>query len=449
VSNIFRYEIATGELEAVSNAETGLFRPIPMADGSLLAFEFTGQGFQPVQFDPQPLEDVSNVLFLGNEIVQRHPVVREWSVVKTLREQPYEEIITHEGKYRPYQHMGLTSAYPVLMGYRDELALGYTWRWSDPTLLHRLDVTAGYSWDSPSDEQFHLDVKYEAINWWLRYWHNFADFYDLFGPTERARKGDAFFVGYDRALIYDLPRRLDFYSELAWYTGLDTLPNNQNRPTFFIDEILTFKAGLEYSNTNKSLGAVDHEKGWEWQLETRVDHSEFETIPKLRGGIDFGFALPWKHASVWFYNHLGWADGDRLDPLTNYYFGGFGNNYVDDREVKRYREYYSMPGFEIDQIGGREFGKMTAEFNFPPIRFREAGKPSLFLKHIRPSIFVSGLITDPGEVFERTTSSAGAQLDLEFTLIHRLPMTLSVGWGVGYEDGDKHDEEWMISLKIL
>src|SRR5690606_30047037 len=33
VSNIFRYELATQELEAVSNAETGFFRPIPRVQG--------------------------------------------------------------------------------------------------------------------------------------------------------------------------------------------------------------------------------------------------------------------------------------------------------------------------------------------------------------------------------------------------------------------------------
>ncbi len=43
VSNIFRYELATGELEAVSNAETGFFRPIPMADGTLIVQEYTGR----------------------------------------------------------------------------------------------------------------------------------------------------------------------------------------------------------------------------------------------------------------------------------------------------------------------------------------------------------------------------------------------------------------------
>jgi len=449
VSNIFRYELATGDLEAVSNAETGFFRPMPLANGKLLVFEFTGQGFLPVEIDPVPLQDLSSVLFLGNEIVKKHPVVKDWSVVKTLRDQPFEEIVTARYKYRPYQHMGFTSGYPVLLGYRNDLALGYSMRVSDPTTLHHVDITAGYSWDSPSNQQLHFDIRYEAVNWWLRYWHNYADFYDLFGPTERARKGDAFFVGYDRPLIYDLPRRLDLHSEVAWYTGLDTLPDAQNRPTFLIDKILTARTSLEYEYIEKSLGAVDHEKGWQWLAEARVDHSEFDTIPKLRGGINFGFALPWKHASVWFYNQAGWADGNRLDPLTNYYFGGFGNNYVDDGDVKRYREYYSMPGFEINEVGAREFGKVTAEFNFPPIRFREAGRPGFFLKHIRPSLFASRLITDPGKVFERNLTSLGVQLDLEFTMVHRLPMTLSAGWGVGYEDGKKHDDEWMLSLKIL
>ena len=42
VSNIFRFEPATGELEAVSNAETGFFRPIPMADGTLIVQEYIG-----------------------------------------------------------------------------------------------------------------------------------------------------------------------------------------------------------------------------------------------------------------------------------------------------------------------------------------------------------------------------------------------------------------------
>jgi len=180
-----------------------------------------------------------------------------------------------------------------------------------------------------------------------------------------------------------------------------------------------------------------------------ADHANNDTIPKLRLGLDFGFALPWKHSSVWFYNSAGIADGERLNTLTNYYFGGFGNNYVDDGDVKRYRKFYSMPGFEIDAISARDFVKSTAEWNLPPVRFKSVGTPGFFLSWVRPAVFVSTLWTDPAERFDRTFTSAGFQLDLHFTLGHRHAMTLSAGYAAGYKGSDKLDDEIMISLKIL
>jgi hypothetical protein len=449
VSNIIRFEIETGEIEAVSNAETGLFRPVPLADGRLLVYEYTDSGFVPTIIDPVPVENVSSITFLGNEIAKKHPIVRSWNTVGSLRKIDPDALVGESREYHPNRELTWAGGYPIIEGYRDDIALGYFTRWQDPVGFNSVELSATYSWDSPTNERLHFDAKYQGRNWWFRYWHNFADFYDMFGPTERARKGDAYMVGYNRPIIFDRPRRLDFYASTAYYTGLDTLPDNQNRPTLLIEDILEVKSGLNYSNTRRSLGAVDHETGWQWTLEGRADRSRFDTVPKIRGELDFGFALPWKHASVWFYTHAGRAVGDTLDPLANYYFGGFGNNDVDDGDVKRYRSYYSLPGFEIGEIAGREFGKVTAEFNLPPLRFREVGSPGFYLSHVRPAVFVSGLITDPGEEFERTTSTAGAQLDLAFTFMHRLPMTLSVGWARGFEDGDKHGDEWMISLKIL
>ena len=102
VSNIFRFEIETGDLEAVSNAETGFFRPVPLDDGSLMVFEYTGQGLVPTIIDPVPLDDVSTITFLGAEIARRHPIVKEWNVVGTLDKLIHEELITNRGKYRPY-----------------------------------------------------------------------------------------------------------------------------------------------------------------------------------------------------------------------------------------------------------------------------------------------------------------------------------------------------------
>jgi hypothetical protein len=450
VSNIFRYEIATGDIEAVSNAEIGFFRPLPLDDGSLMVFEFTGQGFVPAIIDPVPLEDVSAIAFLGTEVVKKHPVVKDWAV-GSPKKVPLDDLITNRGKYVPRKELELSSGYPIIEGYRDTVALGYNWNIQDPLGLNSLSINASYSPDSSldSEERIHADIEYSMLNWRFRYWHNLADFYDLFGPTERARKGDAFIVTHDRSLIFDGPRKMNLEVGAGYYTGLDTLPNNQNVPTSF-EDLASARAELVYTHTRKSLGAVDHEKGFRWDVVGYADYADSDFVPKVRAGFDFGFALPWRHSSVWLYNAAGVSDGERDNSLANWYFGGFGNNYVDDGEVKRYREFYSFPGFEIDEIDGQDFFKSVLEWNLPPIVFRKVGTPSFYLTWLRTALFAGGLITDIGDDnYEETYASFGIQVDLQFTVVHRLPMTLSFGFAQGYVDGDKYDDEWMISLKIL
>jgi len=450
ISNIFRYEIETGDLEAVSNAESGFFRPIPMADGSLIVFEFTGQGFVPSFIDPKPLDDVSAVTFLGSEVAKKHPVVTEWGVGSPA-DVPLDDLITEEGLYIPHRELQGMGRYPIIEGYRDTVALGYNWEFTDPILFNTLTMNASYSIDGSlsSSERLHADIEYEMMDWRFRYWHNNADFYDLFGPTKRSRKGDAFIVGYNKALIFDLPRRMDLEAGAAYYTGLDTLPNNQNVPTSF-EKLASAAVELKYTHTRKSLGAVDHEKGFRWNAGGFLDYADSELVPKFHAGFDFGFALPWKHSSVWFYNSAGVSGGDRDNTLGNWYFGAFGNNYVDDREIKRYREFDSFPGFDIDQINGQDFAKSMLEWNLPPVIFSEVGVPGFYLTWMRTALFAGVLMTDLGnDEFEETYMSLGVQVDFEFTVVHRLPMTISFGFGQGYVDGKKYDNEWMISLKIL
>jgi hypothetical protein len=224
---------------------------------------------------------------------------------------------------------------------------------------------------------------------------------------------------------------------------------NQNVATTVFKDILHAQLGLSYTNTRKSLGAVDHEKGLRWDLAASSDHANSETFNKVGVGLDFGLALPWKHSSLWFYNAAGSASGNKVNPLASFYFGGFKNNYVDDNEVKRYREPYSMPGFEIDALNGRSFFKSVVELNLPPKRFRAFGSPGLFASWLRPAFFVAGLWTDPSVGENRDFTSAGFQLDVDFTVGHRHSMTLSAGFAAGFEDGDRQDDEIMFSLKIL
>ncbi len=450
VSNVFRFEIATGDMEAITNAETGFFRPMPMDDGSLMVFEYTGDGFLPTLLsDPVPLQDLSAISFFGSELVKKHPVIGTWGAGSPDRIDLAPKIIS-EAAYEPFNRIAFETAYPMVEGYKDSGALGYAARWSDPLNLNSIELDLSYSIDDTLDtnEKLHADLTYHHMDWQLRYWHNDADFYDLFGPTKRSRKGDAFIVSYKTPLTYDPPKRLDLSADLAYYTGLDTLPVNQNIETG-INKMWSGNVGLSYSDVRQSQGAVDDEKGIAWQAQTMADYADGTFYPKLKLGLNLGFELPIKHSSVWLYNTAGAAEGNRADVFTNYYFGGFGNNTIDDGSVKRYRGSSSMPGFEIGEISGRSFAKSLLELNLPPIRFNEVGSQSFYLSHIRPAIFAGALMTDPGNAFEETYGTVGAQIDLSFTMLYRLPMTISLGVAQGIASGNRGDTEWMLSLKIM
>jgi hypothetical protein len=450
VSNIYRYEIQTGKTEAVSNAVTGFFRPIPREDGSLIVYEYTGQGFLPVTIEPKPTDNLGTIKFMGNEVVKAHPIVKTYAVGSPSHV-PLDSLITNRGMYVPRDELRLASVYPMVQGYKSHPSFGGYALFADPMEFNRVTVNLGYS---PSErlrpaERWHLDTEYKTIDWSFRYWHNVGDFYDLFGPTERSRKGDAFLTTFKRALIYDTPRELDFEAKAAYYMGLDTLPGEQNVQAG-VKNIFSQSAALHFTDTSKSQGSVDHELGYEWDLAANNDYAKAENHVQVQGGLNFGFPLDWTHASLWSYSAVGAAAGDRNDPLTYFYFGGFKNNYVDDKEVKRYREFDTFPGFTIDEISARNFVREMAEFNLPPLRFEDVGTPTFFLQSLRPAVFAGMLWVDPGsDATERMLGTIGAQLDLNFTLAHRLPMVFSIGYAAGIEDKSLHSDEWMISLKIM
>ena len=166
-------------------------------------------------------------------------------------------------------------------------------------------------------------------------------------------------------------------------------------------------------------------------------------------GLDLGTALPWGNSSAWIYLHAGTVTGERANPLAAFYFGSFRNNYVDDRSEKRYRELESFPGFEIDEIAARRFGKATAEINLPPIRFAEVGTPAFYLSHIRPAAFAGVMATEAPDGRSHRYYDLGGQLDFNFTVALRLPMVLSVGAAAGWEDGEYRKTELLASLKIM
>jgi len=451
VSNIFRYDVATGKIEAVSNAESGFFRPVPLPDGKLVVFHYTGAGFVPAVIEPRTLEDVSAIRFLGAELAAKHPVVTTWQVPPPSTADPAAIAVTGRGPYLPLRHLGLRGAYPVVEGYKDSVGLGWHLGFEDPLRFSSLGITGAYSVDSkvPAREKGHAQIDYRYLGWHGGVSWNRSDFYDLFGPTKRSRKGYAASIGYDYPLIYDPPRRLDLRSEVAFYDQLDTLPNFQNIAAP-VDRLVTAEVGLHYTLLRRSLGAVDDEKGLAWQLVLDASQVHGDIIPQARAGLDFGFPLPLPHSSLWFVSAAGLSGGDRGDPFATFFLGGFGNNYVDSRSIQRYREHDSFPGFALNEIGGHSFARQTVEAKLPPVIFEKAGTPAFYLTWLRLAVFASVLWTDV-EVsgLGNRHGSTGAQVDLRFTFLHWYDMTLSAGYAAGYRGWRRAGDEWMASLKIL
>ncbi|HYY53548.1 MAG TPA: hypothetical protein VE755_11785 [Myxococcales bacterium] len=451
VSNIFRYDVASGMIEAVSNAESGFFRPVPLPDGRLVVFHYTGAGFVPAVIEPRPLQDVSAIRFLGAELAAKHPIVTTWQVPSPSTADPAAVAITGGGPYFPMRNLGLHGAYPVVQGYKDSIALGWHVTFEDPLHFGAVGVTGAYTVDGkvPAQEKGHVNIDYRYLGWRAGLSWNRSDFYDLFGPTRLSRKGYAARLGYDYPIVFDLPRRLDFKSEVAYYDQLDALPSFQNVSAPF-HRLITAETSLSWSLLRKSLGAVDDEKGLAWTLVLGASVAHDDVIPQVRAGLDFGFPLPIPHSSLWFRSAAGASGGERGDPFASFFFGGFGNNYVDSRSIQRYQGYDSFPGFELNQIGAHDFVRQMVEAKLPPFVFETAGTPALYLTWLRLALFASALWTDPDVTGLRDPwASAGAQLDLRFTFLHWYDMTLSTGYALGFRGTQRSGHEWMVSLKIL
>ena len=448
-SNIFRYDLQEQKLDAVTNAETGFFRPVPLGGDSLIVFRYSGEGFVPARIDARPLQDVSAITFLGERVAEEHPIVKQW-MVGSPAAIPFDD----QQKAREYRVAGgmrLESLYPVLQGYRTTTALGYRINVSDPLQLNRASVTAAYSpsRDLPAGERLHLDAEYQRYDWRARARWNGADFYDLFGPTTTSRKGYLLEAGHKNTLLFDEPRRLELDVEGTVAGGLDRLPGYQNVPVV-VDRLASLEAKLSYTDVRKSLGYVDDERGQRWSAVVHGEYVNGVAVPQVYGTYDYGVALPLGHSSIWSRSAAGFSPSDRDLPFANFYFGGFGNNWVDRGDEKRYREWYSFPGAELNAIGGRNFIKSALEWNAPPWRFRRAGIPGFYATWARPAIFVTALSTNlDAAAARRVVTNAGGQVDVRFGALSALDLTLSIGGAVAVERGAAPRRELMVSLKIL
>ena len=342
VSNIYRYDFEEEDMNIISNCESGFFRPVPYSEDSVIVMRYTGEGFVPGMIANEPLDTVSAIKFLGTEIAKNHPIVKDW-ILPPPSSVKIDSLIISEGPYHPFRNVKLNSAYPIFTGYKNYTAFGLHTDFSDLLGITGFDLTASYSpfgtiteW-----ERLHLGFNFHYWQWKVSATYNGADFYDLFGPTKTSRKGYSLGLQYNKNLIYDQPKTLDLNFSTTWYGNLERLPDFQN-VTATYDKLLSAKIGLNYKYIRRSLGSVDDEKGISWQVVSRSNYVNTELYPRLYSVLDYGIPLPLSHSSVWFRTSVGYSFGDRNNPFANFFFGGFGNNWIDHLTEKRYREYYLL-----------------------------------------------------------------------------------------------------------
>lgn len=447
VSNVFRFDLQTRKMEAVTNAETGLFRPIPISGDAMIAYHYSAKGFVPVRMPVKVTEDVNAIHYLGQEVVEKYPIVKSWNAGSPARVN-LDQVTTYTGDYRPFARLRLGSMYPVVEGYKSTAAAGVRLNISDPLGLDSFDITAAISPTSKSDEKLHLKVEYEGAPWKAELKYNATDFYDLFGPTKTSRKGHSAGASYHRFLLYERPRTFEYTIGGAYYGGLDTLPEYQNIRAPF-KRYATIGAHLDYHEVRKTLGAVDDEYGYQWTVSTFGSHVNSKFFPRLYTTYDRGFLLPLEHSSIWLRSAAGKSFGNRDNPFANFFFGAFGNNWIDYQEVRRYRHHYSFPGIELNEVGGVDFGKLTVEWTLPPVRFRRVGVPGLYANWARLALFTGGLVTDVTHSnFRRDLYDVGGQIDLSLVMFSNLESMFSVGYATAKEKG-RASHEVMVSLKLL
>ncbi|MBV9769490.1 MAG: hypothetical protein JOZ32_07965, partial [Bryobacterales bacterium] len=360
-SNLFRYNFETKKMDAISNAETGLFRPLPLADGSLIAFEYTSKGFVPARVPVKPLEDVSAVKYFGQVTLNKYPELRKWKLPPPESINS-ENLITRAGLYNPLHNVQLISAYPIIQGYKSTAAAGIRAEFADRLRLVGVSVDGSFSPDPnlPANERAHISFDAHMWDWKLTGYYNYADFYDLFGPTKVSRKGESLKLAHSQFLIYDTPRTLSLEWNVAGYSDLDRLPEYQNIATN-VRDLAEANVMLKYSDLERAQGAVDDEKGTSWGIYSRFYYSH-SAFPRVWANYDRGFLLP-RNSAFWLRASAGKSLGDFTSPFSSFYFGAFGNNYIDHGTINRYRDYYSFPGVGIDAIGARSFGKLLGEYN--------------------------------------------------------------------------------------
>ena len=209
----------TGDLQAVSNAGTGFFPTHPDGGRHPDRPGIHGDGFAPMIIDPKPLEDVSAITLLGTEIARKHPIVRDWSSARRRRRPGADDYaqrqVPADARARPRRQLsdcpGLSGLCPRWAGAcASRTRRSSTGSTSRPAIHGTARCLPGKSRTSTCAMKYRLTLGILAQR---------RELLRPVRPDQRSRKGDAFLGEFNKALIYDDPRRLDLSVAAAYFNG--------------------------------------------------------------------------------------------------------------------------------------------------------------------------------------------------------------------------------------
>jgi hypothetical protein len=450
VSNIWRVEIGTGNFEMLSNTETGFFMPMQVGNDSLLVLKFTRDGMIPGIIPLKVIRDANSITYLGNLVHEKNKVVEEWSL--PAAKPVVDSASIHEDNYHIFRNMRLANAFPDIAGFKNTVALGYRLNWLDPLGISDLNLFLGISpWsDYTNKQKIHAQLEWKYWNWTLVASYNKTDFYDLFGPTQRSRAGYTAGLVYNRIQSLRAPFKVFYGAGLYTYGDLEVIPEYQNVATP-VKNFQAASASFGVSKLRKTLGGVDDEQGYKWEISSSSYLARQKLYPSVVSEQSAGFLIPGlRNTSLWIRNSIGQSFGDSVSALSKFYFGGFRNNYVDWRPSEQYRLLTAFAGTRIDEIQARNFIKTMAEIDLKPFHLRNIGTSWIYPTFLKTSFFSTYLVTDfTSDKFLRNIFNFGTQVDIQLVLFSYLKTTWSAGFAVKTEKEMKNQHQFMLSLKLL
>ena len=183
----------------------------------------------------------------------------------------------------------------------------------------------------------------------------------------------------------------------------------------------------------------------------RGNYANETRYTRLSAELERGWLLPLDHSSLWFRAAGGTSlAGRRVDQFGDFFFGGFGNNWVDHRSIKQFRETESFAGLDINEVGGANYARAQLEWTTPPLRFRSVGGPSFYLRWATLSLFSTGMLIDMDDAaLRQELVNAGLQLDVRVVTLSHLDSTFSLGFATAWAEGLPARGRLMFSFKIM